>query len=115
MPCPLPTEVTNLPVTDKHAPVEICLSNSSSKLATSATIWILCTIDPSLRAINATFLLPRLVLTQPFTFTVLFNPIFSVSHPGLLTSLRNSADFPQIHGFAEQIFSLGKDFAAFLL
>jgi len=49
----------------------IRLSNSSSNLLTSTTIWILWMIEPSFSAMNATFLLPRLVRTQPLAVTSL--------------------------------------------
>ena len=57
------------PRAQMQAPVVIRFNNSPSKAATSATIWILLIVEPSLRAMNATFLFPLLVRTHPFTTT----------------------------------------------
>lgn len=64
-PCPAPGEATRRPSTRRQAPVVTGLSCSSEILARSTTTCILPTHDPSFRAMNATFLLPRLVRTQP--------------------------------------------------
>jgi hypothetical protein len=64
-----------IPVTDMQAPVVTCLSSSSGKAGTSATICILLMVEPSFRAINAMFLLPLRVRTQPFTVISLLNSV----------------------------------------
>ena len=74
---PLPTDSTRFPVAAMHAPVVIFFSSSSLKLAVSTTIWMLFIVEPSFRAMNAMFLFPLFVLTQPFAVT---------SCPGLLFS-----------------------------
>jgi hypothetical protein len=51
----------------EQAPVFISRNQLFVKfVAVSATTCKLCIVEPSLRAIKFTFLLPRLVLTQPF-------------------------------------------------
>ncbi len=79
-PCPEPGEATNRPSTRMQAPVVTGLSVSSAISARSTTTWILPTHEPSFKAMNATFLLPRLVRTQPFTtMSVSTTPDFRIS------------------------------------
>ena len=63
-----------------QAPVVTGLSSSSAIFARSTTTCILFTHDPSFRAMNATFLFPRLVRTQPLTtMSVSTTPDFKIS------------------------------------
>ena len=61
---PLPMEATSSPFTAREAPVVMRLKSSSSKSSAFATTWILLMVEPSLRAMNLTCLLPLFVLTR---------------------------------------------------
>ncbi len=67
--CFEPCDWTHFPSTDNEAPtVHFEISSSSGLLM---TIWTLLMVEPSLRAMKATFLLNLLFLIQPFTITAL--------------------------------------------
>ncbi len=54
---------------DRDAPLWISINRDSGIRERSTTTCRLNRVEPSLRAMNATFLLIRLVLTQPLTVT----------------------------------------------
>ena len=65
--CPFPSEATNSPVAEMHAPVVIRFVMASSKVSRLTTTCIVWMVEPSLRAINW---LLRKVRTQPCAFTI---------------------------------------------
>ena len=64
---PLPIEATRTPLAHNEAPACMRASFSSGMTFRSMTSCRLLMVEPSLRAMKATFLLPRLLRTQPIT------------------------------------------------
>lgn len=79
-PLPRPERLHEPSSTRMQAPVVMGLSSSSPNFERSTTTCMFATHDPSFRAMNATFLFPRLVRTHPLTtMSVSTTPDFRIS------------------------------------